>query len=197
MWWKLLLGLGVGGGVGFLWSRMVGCRTGGCPITSRWPTATLFGAGLGLLLVLQIQPCGQGACPLASLFAPGRSSVTEAQGQGRKITEASAMAEQIKSDLDFDSKVLNAGKPVLVDFYADWCGPCKFLAPVIEEIAKDLAGKVDVYKINVDDVQSLAAKYGIQSIPTVMVFSGGEPVKQFVGVRGKEEYVSAIKSLGT
>ncbi len=105
------------------------------------------------------------------------------------------MAEQISSDVDFETKVLGAKTPVLVDFYADWCGPCKFLAPVIEDIAKELTGKAAVYKINVDELQSLAAKYGIQSIPTVILFNGGEPAKQFVGVRGKEEYLSAVRSL--
>jgi thioredoxin 1 len=114
----------------------------------------------------------------------------------KSVKEASSMAEQIKTDADFETKVLNASNPVVVDFYADWCGPCKFLAPVIEEMAKDLAGKADVYKVNVDDVQSLAARYGIQSIPTVIVFNGGQPAKQFVGVRGKEEYLAAVRSLG-
>jgi len=106
------------------------------------------------------------------------------------------MAELITTDSDFETKVLRADKPVLVDFYADWCGPCKFLAPVVEEMAKDLAGKAGVYKVDVDQLQSLAARYGIQSIPTVIIFHNGQPAKQFVGVRGKEEYLSAVRNLG-
>ncbi len=102
------------------------------------------------------------------------------------------MAEMITSDADFESKVLQADKPVLVDFYADWCGPCKFVAPVIEELATELSGKADVYKVDVDKLQSLAAKFGIQSIPTVIVFNNGQAATTFVGVRGKEEYLAAV-----
>jgi thioredoxin 1 len=155
----------------------------------------LFGASLGLMLVLQARAGGQGEC---SLCGPGGQTQTGPAKEhlGKAVKEASSMAEQIKTDADFETKVLNAANPVVVDFYADWCGPCKFLAPVIEEMAKELAGKADVYKVNVDDVQSLAARYGIQSIPTVIVFNGGQPAKQFVGVRGKEEYLAAVRGLG-
>ena len=101
------------------------------------------------------------------------------------------MAELIETEADFESKVINAGRPVLVDFYADWCTPCKALAPVIEELAGELSGKVDVFKVDVDKIQSVAAKYGIQSIPTVILFNGGEPASTFVGLRTKEEYLAA------
>ena len=106
--------------------------------------------------------------------------------------ETGSMAELIETDDDFESKVLQATRPVLVDFYADWCGPCKFLTPVVEELATELDGKADVYKVDVDKLQSLAAKLGIQSIPTVIVFNGGQPANTFVGVRSKEEYLAAV-----
>ncbi|MBN1346374.1 MAG: thioredoxin [Phycisphaerae bacterium] len=102
------------------------------------------------------------------------------------------MAQVIQTDTDFESKVLQAGKPVLVDFYADWCQPCKYLSPVIEELAGELGDRADVYKVDVDKLQGVAAKYGIQSIPTVIVFNGGQPASTFVGVRGKEDYVAAV-----
>ncbi len=105
------------------------------------------------------------------------------------------MPELIETEADFESKVINAAKPVLVDFYADWCAPCKALAPVIEELAGELSGKVDVYKVDVDKIQSVAAKYGIQSIPTVILFKGGEPSSTFVGLRSKEEYLSAASQV--
>lgn len=102
------------------------------------------------------------------------------------------MAGLITTDADFERKVLQADKPVLVDFYADWCGPCKFLAPVIGELADELGDKADVYKVDVDKLQNLAAKFSIQSIPTVIVFSGGQAANTFIGVRGKEEYLAAV-----
>jgi thioredoxin len=82
----------------------------------------------------------------------------------------------------------------LLDFYADWCGPCKMMAPTIEEIAKEFAGKLTVKKVNVDSDQALAQKYGVQSIPTLILLKDDKPVKQWVGVQGKEELVKGISA---
>ncbi len=194
MWWMLVLGLMVGGLVGFGWYRLVGCRTGTCPITSSRTTSILFGAAMGLFVALQAQ-ASSGNCPLTRALGRDDGVASAHVKPDKTQKEKRTMAEVITSDSDFESKVLSADKPVLVDFYADWCGPCKFLAPVVEEMAKELAGKAYVYKINVDEVGGVAARYGIQSIPTVILFKGGEAVKQFVGVRGKEEYVSALGKL--
>jgi len=160
-------------------------------MASRWQLATLIGAGLGLYVALQA--CNSGReTPVAPASKGGRPAATGGEGKvGRATTEKKPMAEMITSDADFESKVLQADKPVLVDFYADWCGPCKFVAPVIEELATELSGKADVYKVDVDKLQSLAAKFGIQSIPTVIVFNG-QAATTFVGVRGKEEYLAAV-----
>lgn len=189
MWWKLLMGLAVGGGLGYGWSRVVRRQGGTCPMTNSWPLATLLGAGLGLFAVMQFHTSGTDACPV-SMLAGSRPAT--AQTDPRDATEARHMAQVIQTDTDFESKVLQAGKPVLVDFYADWCQPCKYLSPVIEELAGELGDRADVYKVDVDKLQGVAAKYGIQSIPTVIVFNGGQPASTFVGVRGKEDYVAAV-----
>ena len=94
---------------------------------------------------------------------------------------------------NFEKEVLQSELPVLVDFYADWCGPCQMLAPIVAEVAREKAGQVKVCKINVDDETPLAIRYGVASIPTLMVFSGGAPVKSAVGARPKEDILKLLK----
>ena len=93
---------------------------------------------------------------------------------------------------NFEKEVLKSEKPVLVDFYADWCGPCNAMAPVIEELAKELEGKVKVGKINVDENPDIAVEYNVMSIPTLIVFKNGKEEKRLVGVRDKEELLSLL-----
>jgi thioredoxin 1 len=93
---------------------------------------------------------------------------------------------------NFKEEVLDSDIPVLVDFWAVWCGPCKMLTPTIDQIAKEFEGKVKVGKVNVDENQQLAAQYGIMSIPTVMIFKNGKVVEQFIGVQPKGVYVDAL-----
>jgi len=92
---------------------------------------------------------------------------------------------------NFEKEVLNSDKPVVVDFYADWCGPCKMMAPVIDKLA-DENENIKVCKVNVDDNQDLAVKYGIMSIPTIIIFKNKEVSKKFVGVTSKQEILSEI-----
>jgi len=96
------------------------------------------------------------------------------------------------TDQNFDEEVLKSKLPVLVDFFADWCGPCQMMVPIIEEIAEEMKDKIKVGKLNVDENQQIAGKYSVMSIPTLILFDKGETKKTIVGLRGKEEILKEI-----
>jgi thioredoxin 1 len=91
------------------------------------------------------------------------------------------------SDTSFDQDVLKSDLPVLVDYWAEWCGPCKMIAPILDEVARDYAGKLQVVKVNVDDNAGTAGKFGIRGIPTLMLFRNGQKVDQKVGALSKSQ----------
>ena len=96
------------------------------------------------------------------------------------------------TDATFEEVVLNSDKPVVVDFWAAWCGPCRMVGPIIDELATEYEGKAVIGKVDVDSHQQFAAKYGVRNIPTVLVFKGGEIVNRQVGVAPKNVYTEAI-----
>ena len=97
------------------------------------------------------------------------------------------------TDQDWDVEVLKAEMPVLVDFWAEWCGPCRMVGPIVEEIAGEKQGTLKVLKLNVDDNPDTARKYGVMSIPTLMVFNDGDEQKRIVGARGKGQLLSEVE----
>ncbi len=96
------------------------------------------------------------------------------------------------TDNEWDVEVLSSDTPVMVDFWAPWCGPCRMVAPVVEELAEEYDGKVKFVKLNTDDNIETASRYGIRSIPTLMVFKGGEAVDQVIGFRPKSELKKSL-----
>lgn len=94
---------------------------------------------------------------------------------------------------NFEQEVLNCEKPVLVDFYADWCGPCKMMVPVVEQLAEEIGDKCKVGKCNIDDHLMIAQKYRVASIPTFIVFKGGQPVATFMGAMAADEFRSKVE----
>jgi thioredoxin 1 len=102
------------------------------------------------------------------------------------------MSTKAVSDSDWETEVLQSDTPVLVDFWAEWCGPCRMVGPVVEEIAAEHSDSLKVVKLNVDDSPDTARKYRVMSIPTLMVFQGGDEKKRIVGARGKGQLLSDI-----
>ena len=107
------------------------------------------------------------------------------------VKENTMGALKITGD-NFDAEVAKSTVPVLVDFWAEWCGPCKMIAPIVDEIAAELNGKLKVGKVNVDDEQDLAMKYNVMSIPTLLLFKDGKPVEQVVGAMSKDQLLKKI-----
>lgn len=105
------------------------------------------------------------------------------------------MSEIILNTSNFDKEVLNSEMPVLVDFWAVWCGPCRAVAPIIEDLAKEYEGKIKVGKVNVDENNELASRYNVMSIPTMKFFKGGKIVNEIIGAAPKPQFEEAIQKL--
>jgi thioredoxin 1 len=167
-----LIGAVVGGLLGYGFYRLVGCRTGGCPLTSKPWTSILYGVLVGLFLVY------------SSLSGTGCSKNSDEAG--------SPYVGKFTSD-NWEKNVLKSEKPVLVDFWAPWCGPCRFQGPIVDKLAEEKKDSIVVGKLNVDDNQKISGQYGIRSIPTLIVFKNGEVLAKFVGVTGEEALRAALE----
>jgi thioredoxin 1 len=99
------------------------------------------------------------------------------------------------NDAEFETKIAQSTTPILVDFWAEWCGPCKQLSPILEEVSKDLVGKVEIAKVNIDDNPESPQKYGVRGIPTLILFKDGKPVATKVGSMPKSQLVDWLNSL--
>ena len=98
---------------------------------------------------------------------------------------------------NFSTEVLNSSTPVLVDFWAEWCGPCKMIAPVLDELAGEYDGRVKIGKVNIDDDQALASQYGIRAIPPLLVFKGGQVAEQIVGMKSKRDLKASLDKVAS
>ena len=166
----LLVSVLVGGGLGALFGRFGKCTTGGCPLTATWQRGALYGAGLGLVFH----------------FAVGGSL-----GRYQHPKNIPTVGEA-----NFDAEVIKAGRPVVVDFFAPWCGPCKMLAPELDKLAGEFGDRIKFVSVNVDDSPALAAKFKVEGIPTLLLLGrDGAVVETTVGLLSPEVLRAKLEAL--
>jgi thioredoxin 1 len=168
---SLILTVAVGGAVGAAigyWGR---CTSGACALTANWRRGAFFGAILGLIMH---QAVGGG----------GSAALNQSTANVKRISEA-----------QFEQEVAQAALPMVVDFYAPWCGPCKALAPVVEELAGQFTNQVKFVKINVDEASALAERFNIQGVPTLLFFQNGKVVSGIEGLASAAELKAQLQSL--
>jgi thioredoxin 1 len=169
--WQLIPWLLAGGGIGTALGCYGKCSSGACPPTSTWWRGAIYGAVLGGLFY----------------FISGESTPAA-------MNKSTANVQLIKEG-EFDADVVQSPLPVVVDFYATWCGPCKLLAPTLDELAGPLTGKIKFVKINVDEAPALSQRFDIQAIPTLLFFKNGKVVDQIVGLPKVDDLKARLDAL--
>jgi len=167
---QLLTWVLIGGGIGAATGYFGQCTSGTCPLTASWKRGAIVGAVLGLVLY----------------FGSGGTASS-------KVTESSANVQAIE-EAEF-TQLLKSDKPVVVDFYAPWCGPCRQLSPMLEKLAGQFTNELKVVKLNVDNAPALARQYNISGIPALKFFSGGREVGGMVGLPSEKELEQRLRDL--
>lgn len=180
---KIILGLVIGGGLGALLGYYGKCTTGACPLTATPIRGMMYGAAMGLLLTMS----------LGSMSPSATNRGTENERVNSMNKENATMAVKFENAGDFENSVNNG--ITLVDFYADWCGPCRALAPTIDALSEKYSGRVTVGKVNVDEMRDLAGQFGISGIPAVIIFKDGREVKRITGLNRQSEYEKVLDEL--
>ena len=168
----LLLYLLIGGGAGAALGYFGSCKSGACPLTANWRRGAFFGAVIGLLFY----------------------SSSGGGGNSTAMNQSTANVKHI-TEVEFDTEVTQAMMPVVVDFYATWCGPCRQLAPTMDSLADQYAGKIKFIKVNVDESPKLAQKFQVEGIPMLVFLQKGKTVGTSVGLVAKEDLVVRLDSL--
>ena len=168
----LIIYLLIGGGAGAALGYFGSCKSGACPLTANWRRGAFFGALIGLLFY----------------FSSGGGANSTAMNQSTtNVTHI--------TDAEFDKLVSQASLPVVVDFYATWCGPCRQLAPTMDSLADQYAGKIKFVKVNVDESPKLAQQFQVEGIPMLVFLQNGKTVGSSVGLVSKEDLIQRLDSL--
>lgn len=183
---RLLMGIGVGACLGVLMGYLGKCSSGACPLMMNPCRGAVYGGIVGALF----------AIVLAGSLRSAQEATRAEEGKPTNGISAPGATEPARQDVlvhvnnaaDFDRYVLRTSKPCLADFYSDRCGPCRMLAPIIEDLARKYQGRAVVCKVNLDSAPRLAARYNITGIPAVLFFERGQEVHRLIGLRRRDDY---------
>ena len=181
---KIAAGVLIGGAIGAVLGYYGKCSSGSCPLTANPYRGAVYGALLGIFAAIAFNS------------SSGDNTRDKSSKQLQtQIKEKKQMVIHIENVSDFQTKVLDADKVSLVDFYSDRCPPCKMLAPIITSLAEKYDGKANICKVNVDIIYALAERYNVMAIPTVLIIKNGEEVESIVGLRSEGDYSSLLDKL--
>jgi thioredoxin 1 len=183
---RVAIGLLVGGTLGFAYQKLIGCRTGTCPLTATPLRAIIYGAVMGLIFTGM--GCSKSSSP---------SSLTnDHELSAKEPTMSTPASNVIHLTAGAFEKVKGQDKPVLIDFWAPWCGPCRMQGPILDQVSIQIGDRALVTKVNVDEEPALAAPFGVQAIPTLVILKGGKVVQRFTGVQQADALIRALEAAG-